>query len=101
MLRIDTPIVTEQVNCWEVRGLELLMPPDEPPTMIVRLASGYEDGGVVTWGREQLLTVPPSALMAAWSSPIESASLYVAVQASLYAWLKQAGHIPMHAIEVG
>jgi hypothetical protein len=93
------PIVTEQINRWNVTALELLTAWNEPPRMVVALALGYDANTGVVWLREQRIEVPTEALLASWSAITAGVSIYDAVKNSLYAWLQAAGHIPADAME--
>jgi hypothetical protein len=103
MLAVDTPIVVEQVDRWEVRALELIMAPDELPRMVVTVVSRYDAGAElgIVWLREQRVEVDSGALVEAWAAPLSGVSLYEGVRLSLYAWLRAAGHVPSDAVVVG
>ena len=101
-LKTEEPIVTERINLWTVRALELILPeaPD-PIRMVVTLATGYDDGENTAWLREQYIEIPSADVLAAWAAPITSGiSIYEAVKTSLYTWLIANGHIPADAMEV-
>jgi hypothetical protein len=99
-LKTDTPIVTERINLWTVRALELILPESpDPLRMVVTLATGYDDGETTTWLREQYIEIPPADVLASWAVPIASTSIYDAVKASLYGYLIATSYIPADATE--
>ena len=97
MLGVDKPIVTEQVNRWMVRALELIMEEGELPRMVVTVAAGYDAGEGIAWLRSDRVEVDSGALIEAWSAPLSGISLYDGVRESVYGWLRAAGHIPAEA----
>ena len=99
-LRTDTPIVVQQFNVWTIRSLELIMPEGELPTMLLTIASGYDTGDeLVSWVREDRITVPGDVVAATWLQPPSAATIYESVKASLYGWLLATGMIPAGATE--
>lgn len=100
-LGTQDPVITEQVNRWTVRAMELILPEaPEPPRMVVTLATGYDDGQALAWLREQYIEIPPADVQAGWGVPITDTSIYDAVKNSLYTWLTNNGYIPTNATEV-
>jgi hypothetical protein len=101
-LTTTTPVAVQTANTWQIVGFSAILPlsSDEVPSIQIAVAAGTSDGQAVTWYAPQAITVAPDALLAVMAAPVaEGATLYAALKAALYGYLRQAGHIPQEATE--
>jgi hypothetical protein len=84
-MQTANPVITEQINRWNVMALEVQTPYAEAPRMVVSLVTGYDGGGGVQWLREARIEVPADVLVSSWSAVVLGVSIFAAVSGSVFA----------------
>lgn len=98
MLISPTPIVVQQINCWDILAAEIVNTNDPQMITTVRFGFSPDNGATVTWIGQDRAVLNGEALQAAWSEPPVGATIYEAVINAIVGHFVAAGVIPADAV---